>query len=697
MNAPEAAPEGVESPSPSVVTVTVSRTLAAFLDGALHTLAHIARRNEDAHRAACASAALLQLRAWLVSSIYRWSLLPSLRGSPATGDLAVKSFVKYSCEVLVPFLGAEQGDAECSSLAPVTTAVSMMNQVLGCGLWYGLVDKRSQLKEALQEALNRRRRTSESVTTAPPKWLPEAEFVAVVGSYLDASCCLGSGLRLSIPVPLLESVLESLRHTVHEETLLVPASGFDLVKEAVSACPTWFHLVRFLNLSSPQCPGSEDEPLWLWFAGMSIYETSEDEGGAAALVGVGSSEAASSSSSAAVAGKGAPRLFASVKKSAVEGMHVDCRLIGSSSLRYLEPLDSIALSQETTTAVKRVADDVAYSLPAVARAIYRLFLHPIDSWAGIHMQSPSSSSCSPLSSAVASSTLSTFLHAPFVGDAVKAAAYVSAASDELAFHRGVDLPLYLANIELKCARLVAIFISTLRERHPSSQGHTTGDTNRVEITKLFGGEASRVLDYVPPPGEVANACHHPLPTERAELATAALFSICGSPPVPAPHADYFKRECERRMKRDRLTESHLRGLLTINEISDDAAYRRQVTGEVASFTGTHGGGEGPVAGSMASAQQVPRRETFSAFFKEASIAFDMRIMSIAAAIVGYAMAHFRGMSPGVCVVFAAVCAALMSMVDAMLLFTRLTKDDQARAKRIRADGHASRQKERRRL
>lgn len=71
------------------------------------------------------------------------------------------------------------------------------------------------------------------------------------------------------------------------------------------------------------------------------------------------------------------------------------------------------------------------------------------------------------------------------------------------------------------------------------------------------------------------------------------------------------------------------------------------------------------------------KESYSMFMQGMSIGLDMRLMTLAGAVVGYYVMYSRGLGSDMCVIGAAVGAVVMLFVDAILLLIRLGREDTA--------------------
>jgi hypothetical protein len=74
-------------------------------------------------------------------------------------------------------------------------------------------------------------------------------------------------------------------------------------------------------------------------------------------------------------------------------------------------------------------------------------------------------------------------------------------------------------------------------------------------------------------------------------------------------------------------------------------------------------------------------ETMGTFLKDMSVGLDIRLMSLAGGVVGYYMCYIRGLDVESCIVGGLVGIVAMMLVDAVLVMTRMAKDDKTDRRR----------------
>ena len=84
-----------------------------------------------------------------------------------------------------------------------------------------------------------------------------------------------------------------------------------------------------------------------------------------------------------------------------------------------------------------------------------------------------------------------------------------------------------------------------------------------------------------------------------------------------------------------------------------------------------------MAGKVADMAKVgeAKPDNFGSVMKDMTIGLDMRLMAIAGGVVGYYLCHMRGLDQGTCWIGAVCGVILMTIVDALLMIIRISKDD----------------------
>ncbi|KAG5509831.1 hypothetical protein JKF63_07476 [Porcisia hertigi] len=123
----------------------------------------------------------------------------------------------------------------------------------------------------------------------------------------------------------------------------------------------------------------------------------------------------------------------------------------------------------------------------------------------------------------------------------------------------------------------------------------------------------------------------------------------------------------------------LRGSLTAVDIGEYGVLdpsRLRGPSSLADVDGPPSGGvgRGPLANLEANAK------SYALFLRDASIGFDIQVMALTGAGVGYYLAYLRGLSPEWCTLYAVVGLVAMMLVDAVLLMIRVGRQDEAMRK-----------------
>ncbi|CBZ24622.1 conserved hypothetical protein [Leishmania mexicana MHOM/GT/2001/U1103] len=93
--------------------------------------------------------------------------------------------------------------------------------------------------------------------------------------------------------------------------------------------------------------------------------------------------------------------------------------------------------------------------------------------------------------------------------------------------------------------------------------------------------------------------------------------------------------------------------------------------------GSLSGGVGGGSSRAASASPETAAKSHALFLRDASIGFDIQVMALTGAGVGYYLGYLRGLSPEWCTLYAVVGLVTMMLVDAGLLIIRIGRQDQA--------------------
>lgn len=98
----------------------------------------------------------------------------------------------------------------------------------------------------------------------------------------------------------------------------------------------------------------------------------------------------------------------------------------------------------------------------------------------------------------------------------------------------------------------------------------------------------------------------------------------------------------------------------------------------------------PNSSSGGSLQRERSARSYALFLRDASIGFDIQIMALTGAGVGYYMGHLRGLTTEWCTLYAVVGLVTMMLVDAVLIMIRMRRQDEAM---LRARKRIRRQRE----